>query len=66
MPTNLITTREAAGRLGVSQSWIQKRIQSGELPATRITDRLLLINPSDLAGLAKEKPGPKSRRKKTG
>jgi excisionase family DNA binding protein len=55
----LITTAEAARRLAVSQSWVQKRIASGELPCTRITDRLYMIDPRHLKGLAKSKRGRK-------
>lgn len=59
----LITTAEAAKRLGVSQNMVQKWIKSGTLPATKVTSRMWLVDPRDLERMKERdtKPGPKKK-----
>ena len=52
----LITTSEAAERLGVHRTRIQVLIRTGRLPATKY-GKAYLINEKDLALVADRKPG---------
>lgn len=45
----LITTTEAGRRLGVSGARVRVLIDEKRLPATKVTDRMYLIDPKDLA-----------------
>ena len=53
--TSLISTTQAAERLGVSRRQIQKMVQSGAIPAQRI-GRDLLISPEDLEKVPRDRP----------
>lgn len=63
----LITTSEAAERLGVHRTRVQVLIRAGRLPATKY-GKAYLINEKDLALVADRKPGrppaKKARKKK--
>ena len=52
----MLTTRDAAERLGVTVRRVQALIKAGRLPATRI-GRDWLIAPDALAAVAERKPG---------
>lgn len=54
---NLITTAEAAARLGVSPARVRAMIAAGQIKATDVTTRLKLIDPRQLARVAGRKPG---------
>ena len=53
---NLISTREAADRLGVSVLRVQQLIWAGRLPAQKV-GRDYVINESDLKLVGDRKPG---------
>lgn len=56
---NMLTTREAAERLGVTQSWVRRLIRDGRLAGTK-HGRDYLIKVGDLeafAQLPREKTG---------
>jgi excisionase family DNA binding protein len=53
---NLLTTKEVAGRLGVSVRRVHALIQDGRLPAEKY-GRDYLINERDLKLVAERKPG---------
>ena len=57
---NMITVAEACERLGVSVRRVQRLIQTGVLPATKVTSRMYLLDPKDVE-LAR-----KTRNKKSG
>ncbi|HEX8736669.1 MAG TPA: helix-turn-helix domain-containing protein [Pyrinomonadaceae bacterium] len=59
---NLIGTKEAAEKLGVSQKRVQALIKSGRLPAEKI-GRDLLIKVQDLQKVAERKPGRPPKKK---
>lgn len=60
----MITTQEAAARLGISSRRVRALIDAGRLPAEKI-GRDWLIKVSDLALLAERKAGyPKGRPRK--
>ena len=59
---NLITTAEAADRLGVSIGRVQALIRAERLPASKF-GRVYMINEKDLAKVQDRKPG---RPKKAG
>jgi excisionase family DNA binding protein len=52
----IITTKEAAERLGVTQRRINALIESGKLPA-KLFGNSWMINEEDLALVAERKPG---------
>lgn len=54
---NLITTTEAAQRLGISSRRVRVLISTGRLPATRVNERMQLIDPRHLAKVKDRKPG---------
>ncbi len=56
MPETLISTREAADRLGVSLSTIQTMIKHGEIKALR-KGRAVKVSESDLQELLEQKKG---------
>lgn len=58
---NLLTTKEVAGRLGLSIRRVQAMISAGRLPASRF-GRDYLVNEKDLKLVENRKPGrrPKS------
>jgi excisionase family DNA binding protein len=56
MPETLISTKEAAGRLGVSLATIQTMIKNGEIKALR-KGRLVKISEADLRVLLDQKQG---------
>jgi excisionase family DNA binding protein len=60
---NLLTTQEAADRLGVTRRRIQELIQLDRLPARKI-GRDYVIRESDLKLVEERKPG-RPRREKT-
>lgn len=62
MESELISTKEAAERLGIHQTRVQVLIRSGRLPATLIGGTYL-IRKSDLALVAERKPGRPSKPK---
>lgn len=47
-PTTLLTTDEVAERCGVSARTVRRWIDRGELPAIRLTERLVRVEPSDV------------------
>ena len=47
--TDRITIAQAARRFNLSARWIQKLVQRGDIAAIKITSRLFLIDPVDLA-----------------
>jgi excisionase family DNA binding protein len=53
---NLLSTQQAAERLGVDDSRVRRLIQQGRLPAMRV-GRAHLIREEDLALVAVRKPG---------
>lgn len=53
---NLITTAEAAEKLGISIDRVQALIRAKRLPATRF-GRVYMINSKDLAKVMVRKPG---------
>lgn len=55
-----LTTAQAAKRVGVTRRAILKWIERGRLPAEK-HGRDWSINPADLVGLSREKPGPKAK-----
>ncbi len=59
----LLTTRDAADRLGVSDRRVRALIQAGRVPARRV-GRDWLIRPEDLRRVARRKPGRPRRRQK--
>src|SRR5574341_436318 len=58
----LITSDEAARRLGVTERAVRKRIDSGTLPAKKISGRWL-IHPEDLEreSVRQRRPGPRAK-----
>lgn len=64
MSTPLITTAEAADRLGLTIRAVQKMIEAGRLTARKV-GRDYLIDPDALENIPKQAPGrpPKSSRK---
>ena len=62
---DMLTTREVADRLGVSQARVRALIQSGRLPSQQF-GRDHLINESDLKLVEDRKPGrpPKPKEEK--
>lgn len=54
---NLITTTEAAKRLKITPQRVRVLIAEGRLQATKVNDRLQLIDPRDLAKVRNRKPG---------
>ncbi len=59
----LITTSEAAEKLGISIDRVQALIRAGRLPATKF-GRVYMINEKDLAKVQDRKPGrPKKKGK---
>lgn len=57
---NLISTTEAATRLGVSQRRVVALIKAGRIPTTKL-GRIHLIKPKDLEAVAERKPGRKPK-----
>lgn len=57
---DMLTTREVADRLGVSQARVRALIQSGRLPSQQF-GRDHLINESDLKLVEDRKPGRPSK-----
>ena len=53
---NLISTNEAATRLGITQRRVVALIRQGKLPSQRV-GRAHLILPKDLEAMAERKPG---------
>ncbi|MDQ3064419.1 MAG: helix-turn-helix domain-containing protein [Acidobacteriota bacterium] len=53
---NLIGTKEASGRLGISQKRVQALIKNGQLPAQKV-GRDWLIKENDLEKVAERKVG---------
>jgi excisionase family DNA binding protein len=60
---NLITTADAAEKLGISVDRVQALIRAGRLPATRF-GRAYMINEKDLAKVKDRKPGRPAKGKK--
>jgi excisionase family DNA binding protein len=60
---NLITTADAAVKLGISVDRVQALIRAGRLPATRF-GRAYMINEKDLAKVKDRKPGRPAKGKK--
>jgi excisionase family DNA binding protein len=61
-----LTTAQAAGRLGVSQSRIRQLVLAGKIKARHLTPRVLLIDEKEFnrPGVAdRGKPGPKPKKK---
>jgi excisionase family DNA binding protein len=56
----MITVADAAELLGVSTRRVQRLIQVGLLPATRVTSRMYLLDPKDV------EVARKTRNKKSG
>lgn len=54
--TQPISTAEAAARLGVSLRWVQRMIQTGQLPATKV-GRDWFVQSDDLAKLERKPRG---------
>lgn len=63
---NMITVTEASRRLGVSVRRVQKLIQTGVLPATKVTSRMYLLNPKDVEVAKKTRNRKSGRPKKEG
>jgi len=62
----MITTKQAAEELGIGHSTVRWLIAQGHLAATKITERLYLIEEKELAKLARKKrPGPGRPKKST-
>lgn len=53
----LLSTKEAADRLGIDESRVRRLIAAGKLPAMRIGLRAHAINEDDLALVVDRKPG---------
>jgi excisionase family DNA binding protein len=58
---NLITTADAAAKLGISVDRVQALIRAGRLPAARF-GRAYMINEKDLAKVQDRKPGRPARK----
>ncbi len=56
MSTDLLTTAQAAGRLGLTVRAIQKMIEAGRLEARKV-GRDYLIDPSALENIPRQAPG---------
>jgi excisionase family DNA binding protein len=67
MSTTLLTTSEAADRLGLTVRAVQKMIEAGRLPAQKV-GRDYLIAPDALEDIPKQAAGrpPKAGKKKGG
>lgn len=63
---NMITVTEASKRLGVSVRRVQKLIQTGVLPATKVTSRMYLLDPKDVEVARKTRNKKSGRPKKEG
>lgn len=63
---NMITVVEAADRLDISPRRVQKLIQTGVLPATKVTSRMYLLNPKDVEVAKKTRNRKSGRPKKEG
>ena len=62
---NIISTAEAARRLGITANRVRALIEAKRLKAIKV-GREWLINPKDLAAVSNRKPGrPKSRKQVT-
>lgn len=48
MPEKLITIRDVCDRYGLSDKTIRRKIKSGQLPAYRVGDRLLKLDPAQV------------------
>ena len=57
---NLISTTEAAARLGVSSRRVVALIKAGRIPTTKV-GRIHLIKPKDLVPVTERKPGRKPK-----
>ena len=53
---NLLSTQQAAERLGVNDSRVRQMVRAGQIPAMQV-GRAYLINEADLALVADRKPG---------
>ena len=53
--SQLITVKTAAENAGVCTQTVRRWIQSGQLPALKISARLLRIDPDDLAAFLTER-----------
>jgi excisionase family DNA binding protein len=52
----LLTTRQAAKRLGVDQSTVWRLVERGRLePALRLDNRQMLFDPADIEALRRER-----------
>jgi len=47
-PTALLTTEDVAARCGVSARTVRRWIDRGELPAVRLSERLVRVEPADV------------------
>jgi excisionase family DNA binding protein len=65
MDTEILSTMEAAERLGVTARRVQQMVKKGQLPATTFGGALM-IRAKDLQLVANRKPGrpPKAEKKK--
>jgi excisionase family DNA binding protein len=57
---NLIGTKEAAEKLGVTIRRVVALIKAGRIPTTKV-GRIHLIKPKDLEAVAERKPGRKPK-----
>jgi excisionase family DNA binding protein len=53
---NLLSTQQAAERLGVNDSRVRQMVRAGQLPAMQV-GKAYLIKESDLSKVADRKPG---------
>jgi excisionase family DNA binding protein len=57
MSDELLSTEEAAAKLGVTVRWVQKLLRDQRLPYARKLGRQYLIRESDLAQVSDLRPG---------
>jgi len=63
---NMMTVAEAAELLGISTRRVQRLIQTGVLPATKVTSRMYLLDPKDVEVAKKTRNKKSGRPKKEG
>lgn len=64
MPDDLLTTDQAAERIGISRQHVQRLVKDGTLPAERVGARLYLIPAAAVAAYAVPQTGRGWRRGK--